>query len=451
VPGRTDGDQVDRAHLLEKRTILMARHTLAPGSHGDISYQLLPSGRVRGTVRFRRLDGTRGKLRVSARSNAAARRALLESVEEQYATTLANSGALTPESSFLELAHEFMDHVEFTQEQRDTTRHENRRLIEKQIAPHMGALAIREIKASTVLRVYKTIYRQTPSTARNVKALISQICSYAVMNDLMLANPAREVRKVKEPARPIYAPASMELAEFRGVIREYQTREDRMGPRPSDLLGDVVDLILATGARISEAVGLKWEYLDLESPKPTITIAGKIVDSKGQPKHWENYLKSESGWRRVTIPPEILPMLRRRKIASGGNEFVFHTRTGAPNGTQDVHRALRAVRAWAEIDDRLVPHALRKSAVTAVSDELGLEAAARFAGHKRSRVTEQYYAKHAIDAPDTSEVLGGLQRTTRPPSEVAPIEAVTRASSSMLGKNPGTPARSGIAPTRNPV
>ncbi|GAA1774828.1 tyrosine-type recombinase/integrase [Agromyces lapidis] len=260
----------------------MARHALAPGSHGDISYQPLPNGRVRGTVRFRRLDGTRGKLRVSARSNAAARRTLMESVDEQYATTLAESGVLTPESPFLDLAHEFMDHVEFTQEQRDTTRHENRRLIEKQIAPHMGALAIREIKASTVLRVYKTIYRQTPSTARNVKALISQICSYAVMNDLMIANPAREVKKVKEQARPIYAPAAMELAEFRGVIREYQTREDRMGPRPSDLLGDVVDLILATGARISEAVGLKWEYVDLDAPKPTITIAGKIVDSKGQ-------------------------------------------------------------------------------------------------------------------------------------------------------------------------
>lgn len=104
-------------------------------------------------------------------------------------------------------------------------------------------------------------------------------------------------------------------------------------------------------------------------------------------------------------------MLRRRKFASGGNEFVFHTRTGAPNGTQDVHRALRSVRAWAGIDSELVPHALRKSAVTAVSDDLGLEAAARFAGHKRSRVTEQYYAKRAIDAPDTSEVLGQLQES----------------------------------------
>jgi hypothetical protein len=43
----------------------------------------------------------------------------------------------------------------------------------------MGALAIREIKASTVLRVYTAVHKEPPSTARNVKALVSQICSYA--------------------------------------------------------------------------------------------------------------------------------------------------------------------------------------------------------------------------------------------------------------------------------
>ncbi len=104
-----------------------------------------------------------------------------------------------------------MDHVAFTGDQRDTTRHENRRLIEKKIAPLMGALALREIKASTILRVYKAIHRETPRQADTCKALISQICSYAVMNDLMVANPAREVKSVKQRPKPIYAPDAMEL------------------------------------------------------------------------------------------------------------------------------------------------------------------------------------------------------------------------------------------------
>ena len=70
----------------------------------------------------------------------------------------------------------------------------------------MGALTLREIKASTVLRVYKAIHTDTPRQADTCKALISQICSYAVMNDLMVGNPAREVKSVKRRPKPIYAP-----------------------------------------------------------------------------------------------------------------------------------------------------------------------------------------------------------------------------------------------------
>jgi hypothetical protein len=43
----------------------------------------------------------------------------MSSIEEQYAP-LGQVGDLSPDSSFLALAREFMDHVEFTQEQRDT-------------------------------------------------------------------------------------------------------------------------------------------------------------------------------------------------------------------------------------------------------------------------------------------------------------------------------------------
>lgn len=84
---------------------------------------------------------------------------------------------------------------------------------------------------------------------------------------------------------------------------------------------------------------------------------------------------------------------------------------------------LRRVREWAGLERELVPHALRKSAVTAVADALGIEGAAKFAGHKRSRVTEQYYAKHAVQAPDTSNVLSALQQVRQPDSSVLDMTA----------------------------
>ncbi len=44
----------------------MPRSKMEPGSHGEITYHDLPDGRVRGTVRFRRIDGSYGKLRIRA-------------------------------------------------------------------------------------------------------------------------------------------------------------------------------------------------------------------------------------------------------------------------------------------------------------------------------------------------------------------------------------------------
>ena len=62
----------------------MPRSKMEPGSHGEISYHDLPDGRVRGTVKFRRIDGSYGKLRIRAASRAQARRTLVEAVGVQY-------------------------------------------------------------------------------------------------------------------------------------------------------------------------------------------------------------------------------------------------------------------------------------------------------------------------------------------------------------------------------
>ena len=57
----------------------MPRSKMEPGSHGEITYHDLPDGRVRGTVSFRRIDGSYGKLRIRASSKARARRTLSRS------------------------------------------------------------------------------------------------------------------------------------------------------------------------------------------------------------------------------------------------------------------------------------------------------------------------------------------------------------------------------------
>jgi integrase len=123
----------------------------------------------------------------------------------------------------------------------------------------------------------------------------------------------------------------------------------------------------------------------------------------------------------LDIPAHVIEMLERRRRAQAhepeparGSDFVFHSASGRPKGPQDVHRALRLVREWAQLPASYAPHALRRSVGTQVADALGLEAAAMLLGHQRSRVTEQYYAKRQRHAPDTTGVLSDLHARVSP-------------------------------------
>ena len=46
-------------------------------------------------------------------------------------------------------------------------------------------------------------------------------------------------------------------------------------------MADVVDLILATGARIGEVLALRWTDADLDSKPPTLTFSGTIKTEPG--------------------------------------------------------------------------------------------------------------------------------------------------------------------------
>ncbi len=61
----------------------------------------------------------------------------------------------------------------------------------------------------------------------------------------------------------------------------------------------------------------------------------------------------------------------------------------------------------------VVPHSIRKTVVTAVERELGLEAAARQAGHGSSDVTRRHYVERAIDVPDYTAALDSFSRSFR--------------------------------------
>ncbi len=75
------------------------------------------------------------------------------------------------------------------------------------------------------------------------------------------------------------------------TVAEYCTSSD---------LADVVTLFAATGCRIGELLGIRWEDVDLEAK--SVTICGKINRIRGRGLIREDTTKSEAGMRTLPLP-----------------------------------------------------------------------------------------------------------------------------------------------------
>jgi integrase len=121
-----------------------------------------------------------------------------------------------------------------------------------------------------------------------------------------------------------------QLDGVRSAIRKWQQpTPGKSDPRPTSDLADIVDLMLATGARIGETLALRWEDIDLAAEQPTATICGTIVCLKGKGFFRQEWTKSEAGFRTVVLPRFAVGMLMARKLTAADNPLRRNLRLTA--------------------------------------------------------------------------------------------------------------------------
>ena len=106
--------------------------------------------------------------------------------------------------------------------------------------------------------------------------------------------------------------------------------KDRPGPKPTSDMADIIDLMLATGARIGEVLALRWNDIDLDAPRPNLPINGTIKTEASKGTYRKATPKSDAGVRTVVLPDfAVQALLRRRESArSSSLDAVFPTRKG---------------------------------------------------------------------------------------------------------------------------
>ena len=383
----------------------MARPRLPLGTWGKITREPLKPGLWRARARFRSFDGKIRRYEARSSTGAKAENALIHKL---MILAPGSEELINPDMPLRELAKIWWS--EFSDLDRaPNTRQRYREVLDGYILPGTGGLTIREANVSALDRFLKTVRKNNGnSTAKICKSLLSGMMSLATRHGAIGANPLREVARIPASAKEVRALTLQEAIELRKSISAWQQPTSKQnGQNEKDIL-DVVDIMLATGIRIGEALAIRWTDIDLDSTKPTLTINGTVINLRGRNGLTiQDHPKSANSRQRYYLPEFSIEMLQRRQsetFRSNRLVLVFPSSVGTirdPNGFRKQWREARKAVGF----DWVTPHTFRKSVGTILANTQGMAAASAQLGHSSDQITRRHYVQKTHQAPDNTEVL----------------------------------------------
>ncbi|MEU7616576.1 site-specific integrase [Micromonospora rifamycinica] len=385
----------------------MARPPLPIGTWGNIRTEKLGPNRYCARTRYRDHDGKTRDVEATDTTGPAAIRALKIKLRDRVAP---NDDEITRETHVSTLAARWLE--EITAEERVSPQSISRYEISVRVSivPALGDLRIREASAGRIDKFLRKIAEDRPSAAKNAKVVLGQMLALAVRRGALTTNPIRDTSRLRKPRKTVVALEREQLDDVRAAIRRWQQpTPGKSGPRPTSDLADIVDLMLATGARIGEILALRWEDLDLAVEHPVLTICGTIIYVKGQGFFRQEWTKTDAGFRSVVLPRFAVGMLMARKLDAADNphDAIFASRRGTWLSPPNVRRQWRAARADTGLE-WVTPHTFRKTVATLIDREASTDSAAAQLGHGSNEITKKHYIVKAALAPDSSAILEQL-------------------------------------------
>lgn len=234
-----------------------------------------------------------------------------------------------------------------------TTINEYERVLRRLVVPDLGNSRLDELTTDRVNLVLADLGMQSVNRQRKAKVVTGAMLDVAVDAGVLPSNPVRGSLSISRPKPEARALTMGELDKVRTAVRAW-IAADRPGPKSSADMADIIDLMLATGARIGEVLALRWSDIDLDARTVAINATIKTETGKG------TYRKRLTSTRTADLPEFAIAVLRRRRAAStpGGIDAVFPTRNGTWHQVNNVERRWRQIRKDAGLE-WVTPHAFR--------------------------------------------------------------------------------------------
>ena len=278
-----------------------------------------------------------------------------------------------------DLADRYMtEHAELHKKPRSVE--EDRRMLKGSVLPALGSKRITEVTREDVAKLHHRM-RETPYAANRTLALISKMFNLAERWGLRPdgTNPCRHVDKYKEKKRERYL-SELELARLGRVLSEVEQAGDE-----TKYVVAAIRLLLFLGARMTEILTLRWEYIDYERN------CIRLPDSK-------------TGAKVIPLNAQALEVLDNIPHQDGSPWIICGSKDG--HHFVNLEKPWRRIRSRAGLEDVRL-HDLRHSfAAMAATANLSLPLIGGLLGHREASTTKKY--AHLADHPlqNASEQTG---------------------------------------------
>lgn len=350
----------------------------------------MATGKVRARTRYRDYDGKVRLIERHGTSNASATRALKASIKDRQTP---GTGELTRNTRVADLVA--MWWVDFLE--RDTapaTVRRYREVLDWYILPKLGSIRLGEISVGLLDNALRSIKeKHGAATAKLCQTVMRHLFSLATRRDAMPSNPMLSVEPVHAPQKAVEALTVAQVQQLREKLPEGDLR-------------DVLDVLLATGARIGEVLALRWQDVDLDTDTPRLSITGTVVRGPDGKIQRQAHPKSAGSHHRLFLPQFGADVFQRRHRWA---ELVFPNGNGAAMDPSNFRKRWRESLKGTEFA-HVHPHMIRATVATRIARVSSVAAASAQLGHASESITLKHYVEKLADAPDASEALEAFHR-----------------------------------------
>jgi integrase len=253
-----------------------------------------------------------------------------------------------------------------------------------------AARAVRDIADGKTATDERTVKRGRArvtggaGTARRTRITSAAMFAWGVEHSLINTNPFAGIQLASAPARERFL-AGDEAERLLGAVADLQLKGTI-----SELFADAIRLLLLTGARKTEILGLRWSEVD--TVRMMLILPPERTKAGGR-----------TGERRIALSQPAFQLIDKRREAGGRteheaganrqrasqHEFVFPASRGDGHA-KGLRRAFMKAAIAAKLEGLRI-HDLRHSfASFAVANGASLILVGKLLGHASARTTERY-------------------------------------------------------------